>query len=292
MRDRVFLTRCWDGEVKAPIDHGNTVESKCMSAKKTPVNKATKKYAQHQQPAPPAGEVDPRKELVEYLSLVKYIAGRLAIGLPRSVEMDDLINAGVVGLIEAYSNFDVAKGVKFETYASLRIRGSILDELRGMDWVPRSTRARSREVERTISKLENELGRSPNEEELAAGMGVEMDVYYHIIDDVSSASLLSLDETSFGDDDDKPVALVDNLRSPDQPSALMNLEREELRDLLADSLGQITEQERLVVALYYYEELTLREIGQVLELSESRVSQLHTKAVLGLRAKLRKRFMA
>ena len=112
------------------------------------------------------------------------------------------------------------------------------------------------------------------------------------MDDVSSAALLSLDEMSFGDDDDKPVSLVDNLRSQDQPSALVNLERLEMRDLLADSLGQSSEQERLVVALYYYEELTLKEIGQVLELSESRVSQLHTKAVLGLRAKLRKRFMA
>jgi RNA polymerase sigma factor for flagellar operon FliA len=275
----------------------NTVESKYMSAKKTPPNKATKKYAQHKQPTQAAGDLDPskadpRKELVEYLSLVKYIAGRLAITLPRSVEIDDLINAGVVGLIGAYSNFDVAKGVKFETYASLRIRGSILDELRGMDWVPRSTRSRSREVERTISKLESELGRSPTEEELAAGMGIEMSAYYHIMDDVSSASLLSLDDSSFGGDDDTPVALIDNLRSPDQPSALTNLEREEMRDLLADSLGQITEQERLVIALYYYEELTLKEIGQVLELSESRVSQLHTKAVLGLRAKLRKRFMA
>jgi RNA polymerase sigma factor for flagellar operon FliA len=264
-----------------------------MSPKSTPVSSATKKYAQHQQATPGAVEAeDTRKELVEYLPLVKYIAGRLAIGLPRSVEMDDLINAGVVGLIEAYSNFDIGKGVKFETYASLRIRGAILDELRGMDWVPRSTRARSREVERTISKLEGELGRSPTEDELAAGLGVDMDTYYHIIDDVSSASLLSLDETSFGEDDDKPVALVDTLRSEDQPSALSNLEREELRDLLADSLGEITEQERLVIALYYYEELTLKEIGQVLELSESRVSQLHTKAVLGLRAKLRKRFLA
>jgi len=230
--------------------------------------------------------------LEDYLPLVKYIAGRLAIGLPRSVEMDDLINAGVIGLIEAHHNFDSGKGVKFETYASLRIRGSILDELRGMDWVPRSTRARSREIERAIAKLENELGRTPTEAELADGLGVELEDYHRMIDDVSSTSLLSLDELAGGEGDDKPVPLVDTLRSPDQPSALMNLEREELRDLLADSLGQLSEQERLVVALYYYEELTLKEIGQVLELSESRVSQLHTKAVLGLRAKLRKRFLA
>ena len=262
-----------------------------MSAQKKPANKASLQYSKQKQPAQPAEDAG-KGELVDYLPLVKYIAGRLAISLPRSVELDDLINAGVVGLIDAYNNFDVGKGVKFETYASLRIRGSILDELRGMDWVPRSTRARSREVERTISKLEGQLGRSPTEAELADELDVTLEEYYQIMDDVSSAALLSLDEMSFGDDDDKPVSLVDTLRSQDQPSALVNLERLEMRDLLADSLGQISEQERLVVALYYYEELTLKEIGQVLELSESRVSQLHTKAVLGLRAKLRKRFMA
>ena len=257
-----------------------------MSAKKTIAHKASQKYGEQQAPKKPDGQLE------DYLPLVKYIAGRLAIGLPRSVEMDDLINAGVIGLIEAHHNFDSGKGVKFETYASLRIRGSILDELRGMDWVPRSTRARSREIERAIAKLENELGRTPTEAELADGLGVELEDYHRMIDDVSSTSLLSLDELAGGEGDDKPVPLVDTLRSPDQPSALMNLEREELRDLLADSLGQLSEQERLVVALYYYEELTLKEIGQVLELSESRVSQLHTKAVLGLRAKLRKRFLA
>ena len=261
-----------------------------MSAQKKPANKASLQYSKQKQPAQPAEDAG-KGELVDYLPLVKYIAGRLAISLPRSVELDDLINAGVVGLIDAYNNFDVGKGVKFETYASLRIRGSILDELRGMDWVPRSTRARSREVERTISKLEGQLGRSPTEAELADELDVTLEEYYQIMDDVSSAALLSLDEMSFGDDD-KSVSLVDTLRSQDQPSALVNLERLEMRDLLADSLGQSSEQERLVVALYYYEELTLKEIGQVLELSESRVSQLHTKAVLGLRAKLRKRFMA
>ncbi|MEE3234214.1 MAG: FliA/WhiG family RNA polymerase sigma factor [Candidatus Latescibacterota bacterium] len=264
-----------------------------MSDNKTPGSKATKKYARHKASGEKNDQLnDPRKELVEYIPLVKYIAGRLAIGLPRSVEMNDLVNAGVVGLIEAYSNFDVEKGVKFETYASLRIRGSILDELRGMDWAPRSTRARAREVERAMSKLEGELGRSPSEEEVAAVLEVDMQTYYQIIDDVSSASLLSLDEMSYGEDSDRPVALVDTLRAADQPSALGNIEREEVRDLLADSIGEIAEQERLVVALYYYEELTLKEIGQVLELSESRVSQLHTKAVLGLRTKLRKRFVA
>ena len=208
-----------------------------MSGNKTTARKASQKYGEQQ------SAKKREDQLEDYLPLVKYIAGRLAISLPRSVEMDDLINAGVVGLIEAYHNFD--------TYASLRIRGSILDELRGMDWVPRSTRVRSREIERTISSLENELGRAPTEAELADGLGVELDEYYHMIDDVSSTSLLSLDELTYGEDDDKPVPLVDTLRSSDQPSALLNLEREEMRDLLADSLGELTEQERLVVALYY-----------------------------------------
>lgn len=257
-----------------------------MSAKKTTARQASRSYGK-QKPGP-----NQRGPLEDYLPLVKFIAGRLAIGLPRSVEMDDLINAGVVGLIEAYRNFDTGKGVKFETYASLRVRGSILDELRGMDWVPRSTRARSREIERTMSILENKLGRSPTETELAEALGVELAEYYTMIDDVSSTSLLSLDEVTYGDDDDKPVPLVDTLGAPDRSSGLVQLERDELRDLLADSLGELTEQERLVVALYYYEDLTLKEIGQVLELSESRVSQLHTKSVLSLRVKLRKRFMS
>ena len=256
-------------------------------------DKVAKTYARHKSPSENNDKIkDSRKDLVEYIPLVKYIAGRLAIGLPRSVEMNDLINAGVVGLMEAYGNFDTGKGVKFETYASLRIRGAILDELRGMDWAPRSTRARAREVERALSKLEGALGRAASEEEVANVLEVDMQTYYQIIDDVSSASLLSLDEMSYGEDSDRPVALVDTLHAADQPSALSQIEREEVRDLLADSIGEIAEQERLVVALYYYEELTLKEIGQVLELSESRVSQLHTKAVLGLRSKLRKRFVA
>ena len=262
-----------------------------MSAKPT-AKRASREYEKQQVTGESGVAKTQRGPLEDYLSLVKYIAGRLAMGLPRSVEMDDLINAGVVGLIEAYSNFNVEKGVKFETYASLRIRGSILDELRGMDWVPRSTRARSREIERAISRLEGELGRSPSETELAAGLGVELKDYYAMIDDVSSTSLLSLDDMTHGDDDDKQVPLVDTLKSPDPNTALTRLEAEEMRHLLADSLGQLTEQERLVVALYYYEELTLKEIGLVLELSESRVSQLHTKAVLSLRVKLRKRFMS
>lgn len=230
-------------------------------------------------------------QLMEYLPLVKYIAGRIAIGLPKSVELDDLINAGVVGLIEAYNNFDASKGVKFESYASMRIRGSIIDELRAVDWAPRSTRAKSREMERSIASLENKLGRSPSEEEIAEDLDVSMGDLYKLLEDLSSTTLLSLDELTYGSDDDKPVPLIDTLKSSERSDALSDLEREEMRSLLVDSIEYLSEQERLVIALYYYEELTLKEIGQVMELSESRVSQIHTKSVLSLRAKMRLRLL-
>jgi len=230
-------------------------------------------------------------QLMEYLPLVKYIAGRIAIGLPKSVELDDLINAGAVGLIESHNNFDPGKGVKFESYASMRIRGSILDELRAIDWAPRSTRAKSRQMEKAISSLENRLGRSPNEEEIAENLDISLEELFKLLDDLSSTTLLSLDELTYGSDDDKPVPLVDTLKSADRGDALSDLERVEMRNLLVDSIEYLSDQERLVIALYYYEELTLKEIGQVMELSESRVSQIHTKAVLSLRAKLRMRLM-
>ncbi len=257
-----------------------------MQKKQTPAESARAYQAQAQNT-----DAEREQKLMEYLPLVKYIAGRIAIGLPKSVELDDLINAGVVGLIEAHANFDTSKGVKFESYASMRIRGSILDELRAIDWAPRSTRAKSREMERSISALQNTLGRSPSEQEIAENLDVSIDDLYKLLDDLSSTTLLSLDELTYGSDYDKPVALVDTLKSQENTDALTDLEREEMRNMLVDSIGFLTDQERLVIALYYYEELTLKEIGQVMELSESRVSQIHTKAVLSLRGKLRMRLL-
>lgn len=257
-----------------------------MQKKQTPAESARAYQAQAQNT-----DAEREQKLMGYLPLVKYIAGRIAIGLPKSVELDDLINAGVVGLIEAHANFDTSKGVKFESYASMRIRGSILDELRAIDWAPRSTRAKSREMERSISALQNTLGRSPSEQEIAENLDVSIDDLYKLLDDLSSTTLLSLDELTYGSDYDKPVALVDTLKSQEHTDALTDLEREEMRNMLVDSIGFLTDQERLVTALYYYEELTLKEIGQVMELSESRVSQIHTKAVLSLRGKLRMRLL-
>ena len=258
-----------------------------MQKNRTPAESARAYQAQAQAAADPNREV----HLMQYLPLVKYIAGRIAIGLPKSVELDDLINAGVVGLIEAHGNFDPSKNVKFESFASMRIRGAILDELRAIDWAPRSTRAKSREMERAIAQLENKMGRSPTEQQVAESLDVSLDDLYKLLDDLSSTTLLSLDELTYGSADDKPVPLVDTLQSQDKSDALTDLEREEMRNLLVDSIGLLTEQERLVIALYYYEELTLKEIGQVMELSESRVSQIHTKAVLSLRGKLRMRLL-
>ena len=230
------------------------------------------------------------KLLQEYLPLVKNVASRMAIGFPKSVEFNDLVNTGVIGLIEAFNNFDPARGVKFETYAVPRIRGAILDELRALDWVPRSTRAKSREIERAMTKLENELGRSPSESELAKQMKISTEDLLSALGDVSSTTLLSLDELICREDDNRQVPRIETVQNKAVDNVLNDLERSELRAFLINAISTLSEQERLVVALYYYEELTLKEIGEVMLISESRVSQIHTKSVLRLRAMIRDKF--
>jgi len=231
-----------------------------------------------------------QKLLEEYLPLVKNVAGRMAMGFPKSVELSDLINTGVIGLIEALSNFDPSRGVKFETYAVPRIRGAILDELRSLDWVPRSTRAKSREIEKAISKLENQLGRRPSDRELAKSLRISSDELFSALDDVSSTTMLSLDELIYKEEDNRQVPRVETLEDLRCKSILGDLEKEELKAYLIQAISYLTEQERLVVALYYYEELTLKEIGEVMQISESRVSQIHTKAVLKLRVMIKEKF--
>ncbi len=230
------------------------------------------------------------KLLREYLQLVKNVASRMAIGFPKSVEFNDLVNTGVIGLIEAFNNYDPARGVKFETYAVPRIRGAILDELRALDWVPRSTRAKSREIERAMTKLENQLGRSPSESELAKQMNISTNDLLLALGDVSSTTLLSLDELICREDDNRQVPRIETIQNKAADNILNDLERSELRAFLINSISTLSEQERLVVALYYYEELTLKEIGEVMLISESRVSQIHTKSVLRLRAMIREKF--
>lgn len=230
------------------------------------------------------------KLLTQYLPLVKSVAGRMAIGFPRSVELDDLVSTGVVGLIEALGNFDPKRGVKFETYAVPRIRGAILDELRALDWVPRSTRAKSRAIERTVAKLENKLGRMPTDDELAKALKISVKDLLWDLEDVSGTSIMSLDEMVYREEDDRQVPRIETVESLNKDNVLGELEKEELKAFLTNSITRLSEQEKLVVALYYYEELTLKEIGDVMKISESRVSQIHTKAVLKLRGMIRDKF--
>jgi RNA polymerase sigma factor for flagellar operon FliA len=232
-----------------------------------------------------------RQRLLEqYLPLVKNVAGRMAMGFPKSVELSDLVNTGVIGLIEALSNFDPSRGVKFETYAVPRIRGAILDELRSLDWVPRSTRAKSREIEKAVSKLENQLGRPPSNRELAKCLKVSSQELFSTLDDVSSTTMLSLDELIYKEEDNRQIPRVETLEDLSCENVLGDLEKEELKGYMTQAISHLSEQERLVIALYYYEELTLKEIGEVMQISESRVSQIHTKAVLKLRGMIKEKF--
>jgi RNA polymerase sigma factor for flagellar operon FliA len=228
--------------------------------------------------------------LNKYLPLVRNVATRMAMGFPRSVELSDLINTGVIGLIEAFGNYDTERGVKFETYAVPRIRGAILDELRALDWVPRSTRAKSREIDRAVVSLENKLGRQPENTELARQLNMTMTELYTTLDDVSSSNILSLDEIIYPDDDNRQVPRIETVTDLNKHSILGEIEKGEMRSFLVVAIDRLTAQEKLVIALYYYEELTLKEIGEVMSISESRVSQIHTRAVMKLRNMVRERF--
>lgn len=228
-----------------------------------------------------------RDEMVKkHLNLVNFVVARLSIGLPHWLDKRDLINAGVIGLIDAVNHFDPAKGVKFETYASTRIRGAIIDELRSLDWIPRSTRSKSKEIESAISNLINKLGHIPTNEEVATKLGWDIDKYYKTLEQVSGTTLLSLDEMVKTSSGVETVKRIDTIASSDE-GTLEKIEHRELVDNVVSILGTLPEQERLAIALYYYEELTLKEIGMVMNVSESRVSQVHTSAILKLRAKLR-----
>jgi len=225
--------------------------------------------------------------LVEYTGLVKFIAQRVAMNLPPSVELDDLTSAGIMGLIKAVEAFEPERGLKFETFATHKIRGAILDELRSMDWVPRSVRQKNRALQKAYAELEISLGRMPYDDEVAAHLGMTTEEFEDMLGDVAPATILSLEE-SLPDrgDDNKSLSLIDTLEDPQGSNPLKEIGYQEIKRILKDAIGQLPEKEKLVVALYHYEELTLKEIGEVLGLTESRVSQIHSKAMLKLRAKL------
>lgn len=234
------------------------------------------------------GDARARERLVvAYSPLVKYVAGRTAAGLPPHVEEADLISYGLSGLVSAIERFDLGREIKFETYAITRIKGAIIDELRSLDWVPRSVRARTREIERAHAKLENRLQRTPTDEEMAKELGISQEELQESLIAISHSSIVALDELwSVSDSSGDQVSLMDTIEDPSAPDPARALDVGDLKDRIAESIARLPEREKLVIALYYYENLTLREIGEVLGVTESRVSQLHTKAVLRLRSSM------
>jgi len=222
----------------------------------------------------------------QYAPLVKYVAGRVAVGMPNNVEFDDLVGFGVFGLIDAIEKYDTEKNVKFKTYAVTRIRGAIFDELRLIDWVPRSVRQKTREVETTISSLEAQLGRTASDQEIASAMGLDESEYMKVIQKISGTSIISLNDLWYSGDENDKVSIGDSIESPSSMNPDVMVVNEEIRRVIVDAINELPEKEKKILVLYYYEDLTLKDIGRVLQVTESRVSQLHTKAVLHLRSKL------
>jgi RNA polymerase sigma factor for flagellar operon FliA len=225
--------------------------------------------------------------VVAYSPLVKYVSGRMASGLPAHVDEADLISYGLIGLINAIERFDLEREIKFETYAITRIKGAIIDELRSLDWVPRSVRARARQIERANAKLEHKLQRAPSDEEMALELDMSVQEFHDALLQISNSTVAALDELwSVSDSSGDQVSLLDTLTDENAPDPAAVMDQTDLKDRVAEAIARLPEREKLVVALYYYENLTLREIGEVLGVTESRVSQLHTKAVLRLRSRL------
>ena len=235
------------------------------------------------------GDSDARDQLIlNYSPLVKYVAGRVASSLPQTVDTADLISFGIFGLIDAIEKFDLERAIKFETYAIARIKGAIIDELRALDWVPRSVRSKAREIEAAYARLQNELRREPTDKEIAEAIGVTPDEYKDILAKLSYTSVVSFEEAlpHRGEHDEGGQSALSSIADESAEDPVAVFESVEMKDILADAIDRLPDREKTVVTLYYYEGLTLKEIGQVLGVTESRVSQLHTKAVLRLRGRL------
>lgn len=224
--------------------------------------------------------------ILKYASMVKFVAGKIAVGMPSSVEFDDLVGYGIFGLLDAIEKYDSAKKVKFSTYAVSRIRGAIFDELRSIDWVPRSVRQKAREIEETIASVEGKLGRAATNEEIADSMNMNIEDYNQLLLKVSSTTLLSLADTRYKSDDSDKLSLGDSIEAPSSMNPDVVVEREAVKKIIVEAIYQLPEREKQVLIMYYYENMTLREIGEVLNVTESRVSQIHTSASLKLKSKL------
>lgn len=233
------------------------------------------------------GDMAARDDLiVQYAPLVKHVVGKISKKMPPNVEFEDLVGYGTLGLIDAIEKFDHTRGVKFKTYAIPRVRGSILDELRARDWIPRSIRRKARRLDEAITHLENQSGGPVDNEDVAEHMGLSMEEYNDLLNEVSGTSLLSLDEMWSVNDDEDKVPLQEAIAGDEEYQPDEVIDREEVKQILYEQVQDLPEQERIVITLYYYEDLTLREIGEVLDLTESRVSQIHSKATSTLRSRL------
>lgn len=226
---------------------------------------------------------DIREELIlKYTYLVKFVAGRLYASYGNNVEFEDLVSYGIFGLIDAIDKYDIARGVKFETYAQLRIRGAIIDQLREIDWLPRSVRQKSKEMEKAYYELENKLGRPATDEEMADSFGLSLEDFHKKIQSITTYSIVSLDDLL---EQNREVISSEEEKQIETPENAV--ESTEIKQILIDTINSLPEKEKKVVSLYYYEEFTYKEIGKLLDISESRVSQLHTKAIIRLKNKFR-----
>lgn len=224
--------------------------------------------------------------IMDYAPLIRFVAQRIAARLPSNIDIDDLISAGVIGLMDAIEKYDPSRDNKFKTYAEFRIRGAILDELRSQDWVPRSVRDKAKKIEKTYAELEQKLGRAVSDEELSDALGIKLDEYYDMVSKVKAVTLLSIDELSGPNQQDRK-SLLECLENTSSKNPFTQLKSKGIRDLLVKHIDELPEKQKLVLSLYYYEDLNLKEIGRILEVTESRVSQLHTQAVEKLRSKLK-----
>lgn len=223
----------------------------------------------------------------QYAPLVKYVAGKVAIGMPQNTDFDDLVSDGALGLLDAIEKYEPGRNIKFKTYAVTRIKGAIFDGLRERDWIPRSIRQKAKEVENLMADLENKYGRAVSDEELAGALDISVDDFNKLMLSISGTSIISLNDIWHVGSDDDEVSMMEALEGPTSLNPDVEVEKREVKDFISKAIKSLPDKEKEVIILYYYEDLTLKEIGEVLDVTESRVSQLHTKAIMRIKAKLK-----